>query len=163
MLFAFTGTKTPKTVVHKVSSVKTLHFPAYGRPPESEWFTFISFIQLSSSGSLVVPGFQLTAFQWVFQYFNLACQGWCEHEWPAQHATATPVNIPGMNWNSGVRPPGLSSVLSLTNALVAECKQIPTAMLEYLVESILRRVKAILAAKGRMNVNGFWNGMLNNP
>ena len=39
----------------------------------------------------------------------------------------------------------------LTNALVAERKQVPTAMFQHLVESYPRRVKAVIAAKGGTN------------
>jgi hypothetical protein len=51
-------------------------------------------------------------------------------------------------WASPNRPP---SVPNLTNALVAEWKQVPTAMVQHLVESLPRRVKAVIAAKGGTN------------
>ena len=42
---------------------------------------------------------------------------------------------------------GPKSVPDLTNALVAEWKQVPTAMFQHLVESLPRRVEADIAAK----------------
>ena len=45
------------------------------------------------------------------------------------------------------RPNLQTSVPDLTNALVAEWKQVPAAMLQYLVESIPRRLEAVIAAK----------------
>ena len=46
------------------------------------------------------------------------------------------------------RPNRLTSVPDLTNALVVERKQVPAAMFQHLVESLPRRVEAVLAAKG---------------
>jgi hypothetical protein len=49
-------------------------------------------------------------------------------------------------------------VPDITNALVAEWKQVPAAMFKYLVESLPRRVKAVIAAKGvqlRINAHNF--------
>jgi hypothetical protein len=46
------------------------------------------------------------------------------------------------------RPNHPTSVPDLTNALVAEWKQVPTAMFQHLVESLHIRVEAIIAAKG---------------
>ena len=46
----------------------------------------------------------------------------------------------------------------LTNALVAEWKQVPAAMVQHLVESFPRRVEAVLAAVGdelHINANDF--------
>ena len=40
-----------------------------------------------------------------------------------------------------------TSVLDLTNALVAEWKQNPAAMFQHPVESLPRRVEAVIAAK----------------
>ena len=63
--------------------------------------------------------------------------------------TSTPSNTFGMNWNTDCEP-GLinpTSVPDLTNALVAEWKS-PAAMFQHLVESLPRRVEAVLAAKG---------------
>ena len=41
-----------------------------------------------------------------------------------------------------------TSVPDLTNTLVAEWKQVPAAMFQHLVESLLRRVEAVIALKG---------------
>jgi len=49
------------------------------------------------------------------------------------------------------RPNRSTSVPDLTNALVAEWKQIPAAMFQHLVESLPRRVEAVVAAKGGTN------------
>ena len=38
-------------------------------------------------------------------------------------------------------------VPNITNALVAECKEVPAAMFQHLVESLPRRVEAVIAAK----------------
>jgi hypothetical protein len=46
------------------------------------------------------------------------------------------------------RPHRPTSVLDLTNALVADWKKVPTAKFQDLVESLLRRVEADIAAKG---------------
>jgi hypothetical protein len=58
--------------------------------------------------------------------------------------TSTPSNTFGINWNADCEP-GLiapTSVPDLTNALV------PAAIFQHLVESLPRRVKAVVAAKG---------------
>ena len=41
-----------------------------------------------------------------------------------------------------------TSVLDLTNALMAEWKQVLSAMFQHLVESLSRRVEAVITAKG---------------
>ena len=46
------------------------------------------------------------------------------------------------------RPNHPTSVPDLTNALVAEWKKVSAAMLQHRVESLPRRVKAVIAAKG---------------
>jgi hypothetical protein len=40
---------------------------------------------------------------------------------------------------------------NITNALLAEWKQVPTAMFQHLVESFPRIVEAVIAAKGETN------------
>ena len=45
------------------------------------------------------------------------------------------------------RPNHPTSVPDLTNTLVAEWKQVPTAMFQHLVESLSKRVEAVIAAK----------------
>ena len=50
----------------------------------------------------------------------------------------------------------------LTNALVAEWKQVPAAMFQHLGESLPRRGEAVPAAKGdklHINAHDFWNEM----
>jgi hypothetical protein len=51
--------------------------------------------------------------------------------------TSTLMNTFGMNWNADY---------DRTNVLVAEWKQVPTAM-QHLVENLPRRVEAVIAAK----------------
>ena len=46
------------------------------------------------------------------------------------------------------RPNHTTSLPNLTNARVAEWKQVPAAMFQHLVESLPRRVEAVIAAKG---------------
>jgi hypothetical protein len=46
------------------------------------------------------------------------------------------------------RPNRPTSVPDQTNALVAERKQVPAAMFQHLVESLPRRVEAVIAANG---------------
>ena len=46
------------------------------------------------------------------------------------------------------RPNRPTSVPDLTNALVAERKKVPASMFQHLVESLPRRVEAVIAAKG---------------
>ena len=55
--------------------------------------------------------------------------------------TLIPSNTFGKNWNTGAMPNRPTSVLDLTNALVAEWKQVPAAMLQHLVEILPRRVE----------------------
>ena len=57
----------------------------------------------------------------------------------------------GMKWNANEMVRGLASrptSVILTNALVAEWKQVPAEMFQYLVESLPRRVEAVVAEKG---------------
>ena len=63
-----------------------------------------------------------------------------ELDWPLQGADLNPIehlwdNLP-------------KSVPDLTNALVAEWKQVPAAMFQHLVESLPRRVETVITAKG---------------
>ena len=44
--------------------------------------------------------------------------------------------------------PTQTSTPNLTNALVAEWKQVPTALFQHLVESLPRRVEAVVSVKG---------------
>ena len=64
--------------------------------------------------------------------------------------TSTPSNTFGMNWKADCEP-GLiapNQLPDLTNALMAEWKQVLTAMFQHLAESIPRRVEDVIAAKG---------------
>ena len=58
--------------------------------------------------------------------------------------TSTPSNTFGMNWNSDYEP----GQTDLTNALVTEWVQVSAAMFQNVVESLPRRVEAVIAAKG---------------
>jgi hypothetical protein len=60
------------------------------------------------------------------------------------------------------RPNRPTSVPDLTNALVAEWKQVPAAMFQYLVESLPRSVETVIAAKGgddQLHINAHDFGM----
>ena len=75
-----------------------------------------------------------------------------ELDWPAQSSDLNPIEH---LWNElerrlRARPNRPTSVPDLTNALVAEWKQIPTAMFQHLVESLPRRVVVVIAAKGTL-------------
>ena len=52
-------------------------------------------------------------------------------------------------------------MLDLTNALVAEWKQVPATVFQHLVESLPRRVEAVIAAKeDQLHINEMeWNEM----
>jgi hypothetical protein len=76
-----------------------------------------------------------------------------ELDWPAQSPELNPI---GHLWDElehrlRARPNRPKSVPDLTNALVAEWKQVPAAMFQHLVESLPRRVEAVIAAKGGTN------------
>ena len=62
--------------------------------------------------------------------------------------TATPSNTFGMNWNADCEP-GLiiQHQCSTSLMLMAEWKQVPAAMFQHLVESLPRRVEAVIAAE----------------
>ena len=62
---------------------------------------------------------------------------------------STPSNTFGMNWNSDCEPGLIAQHQCPTSLmLVAEWKQVPAAMFQHLVESLPRRVEAVIAAKG---------------
>ena len=74
-----------------------------------------------------------------------------ELDWPAQRSHD--LNLIEHLWDElecrlRARPNLPTSLPDLTNALVAEWKQIPAVMFQHLVESLLRRVEAVIAAKG---------------
>ena len=73
-----------------------------------------------------------------------------ELDWPAQRPDLNPIE---QLWDElerqlRARPDRPTSVPDLTNALVAEWKQVPAAMYQHLVESFPRRVEAVIEAKG---------------
>jgi hypothetical protein len=73
-----------------------------------------------------------------------------ELDWPALSPDLNPIEH---IWNElkrrlCARPNLQTSVLDLTNALVAEWKQDPAAMFQHLVQSLTRRVEAVAVAKG---------------
>ena len=71
-----------------------------------------------------------------------------ELDWPAQSPDVNPIEHlwDELERRLRARPNRPTSVSDLTNALVAEWKQIPTAMFQHLVESLPRRVGAVIAA-----------------
>ena len=74
-----------------------------------------------------------------------------ELSWSAQSLDLNPKEHLWDELESQVRarPNSPTSVPDLTNALVAEWKQVPTAMFQHLVEGLTKRVEAVTAAKGR--------------
>ena len=78
-----------------------------------------------------------------------------ELDWPAQSPDLT---SPPSNTNC---EPGPISESNLTNALVAEWKPVPRAKFQYLMESLPRRVEAVLVAKwgDQLDINAHHFGM----
>jgi hypothetical protein len=72
-----------------------------------------------------------------------------ELDWPAQSPDLNPIKHlwDELERRLQARPNHPTSVPDLTNALIAEWKQIPTAMFQHLVEILPRRVEAVIAAK----------------
>ena len=73
-----------------------------------------------------------------------------ELDWPKQSPDLNPIEhlwVELERWLRAmrIRP---TSVADLTNALVAEWKQVPAAMFQHLVESFPRRGEAVIEAKG---------------
>ena len=68
-----------------------------------------------------------------------------ELDWPVQHHIKHVWDE--LDHRLRARPNCPTSVPDLTNALVAEWKKAPAAMFQHLVESLSRRVEAVLAAK----------------
>jgi hypothetical protein len=59
--------------------------------------------------------------------------------------TSTPSNTFGINWNVGCELSQIAPHQSQTSLMfVAEWKQVPAAMLQHLVESLPRRVEAVI-------------------
>ena len=75
---------------------------------------------------------------------------WKKLDWPAQSPHLNPIEHlwDELERQLRSRPNRPTSVPDLTNALVAEWKQILAAMFQHVVESIPRRVEAVIAAKG---------------
>ena len=73
-----------------------------------------------------------------------------ELDWPAQSPDLNPMEHlwDELERRLRARPNRPTSLPDLTDALVAEWKQIPTAMFQHLVESLPRRAEAVIAAKG---------------
>jgi hypothetical protein len=67
-----------------------------------------------------------------------------------QALTSIPSKTFGMNWNVDCKPGLIAQRPDVTNALVAEWKQVHAAMFHHLVESLPSRVEAVIAAKGGM-------------
>ena len=76
-----------------------------------------------------------------------------ELDWPAQSPDHNPIKHlwDELERRLRARSNRPTSVPDLTNALVAEWKQIPAAMFQHPVESLPRRVEAVIAAKGGTN------------
>ena len=76
-----------------------------------------------------------------------------ELNWPAQSPDLNPIEHlwDELERQLQARPNRPTSVPDLTNALVAEWKQVPAAMFQHLVGSLPRRVEAVIAAKGATN------------
>ena len=75
-----------------------------------------------------------------------------ELDWPAQSPDLNPIKHlwDELDCRPGLIAQGLiaqNKVPYLTNALVAEWKQVPAAMFQRLVESLPRRVEAVIAEK----------------
>ena len=73
-----------------------------------------------------------------------------ELDWTAQSPDLNPIK---QLWEElgrrlRARPNRPTSEPDLTNALVAEWKQVPAAMFQHLVERLPRRLEAVIAAKG---------------
>jgi hypothetical protein len=73
-----------------------------------------------------------------------------ELDWPAQSPDLKPIDHlwDELERRLRARSNHPTSVPDLTNALVAEWEKVPAVMFKHLVESLPRRVEAIIAAKG---------------
>ena len=71
-------------------------------------------------------------------------------DWPAQRPALHPIEDlwDELECRLRARPNRPTSVPNLTNALVVEWKQVPATMFQHLVESLSRKVEAVIAAKG---------------
>ena len=73
-----------------------------------------------------------------------------ELDWPAQSPDHNPIEHvwDELGCQLRARPNHQTSMPDLTNALVAEWKQVPAAMSQHLVKSLPRRVEAVIATGG---------------
>ena len=73
-----------------------------------------------------------------------------ELDWHAQSPDVNPIEYlwDELEHRLRARPNRPTSVPVLTNALVAEWKQVPAAMFQHLVESLPRRVEDVILARG---------------
>ena len=74
-------------------------------------------------------------------------------DWPAQSPDLKPIEHlwDELERQLRARPNRPTLVPDLINALVAEWKQIPAAMFHHLMESLPRRVEAVIPGKGGTN------------
>jgi hypothetical protein len=79
-----------------------------------------------------------------------------QYDWPTQSPDLNPIEhlCDELECRLQARTNRPTSVPDLTEALVAEWKQVPAVMFRHLVEGLPRSVEAIIAAKW-----GFWNEM----
>ena len=85
-----------------------------------------------------------------------------ELDWPAQSPDLNPIEHIWDELECQLRasPNRPTSATNLTNALVAEWKKVPAAMFQRLVESLPRRVEAVITAKGdQLHINAHSFGM----
>ena len=83
-------------------------------------------------------------------------------DWPAQSPDLNPIKHlwDELERRLQAKPNHPTAAPNLTNALVAEWKQVPAAMFQHLVESLPRRVEAVKAAKGnQLHINSHDFGM----
>ncbi|KAK6308297.1 hypothetical protein J4Q44_G00215680 [Coregonus suidteri] len=86
-----------------------------------------------------------------------------ELDWPAQSPDLNPIKHlwDELGRRLRARPNRPRSVPDLANALVADWKQVPAEMFQYLVERLPRRVEAVIAAKGdQLHINAHDFGMI---
>ena len=81
------------------------------------------------------------------QFFGIDVE---EFDWPAHSPDLNPIEHlwDELECRLRARPIHPTSVPDLTNALVAEWKQVPAATFQHLQESLPRRVVSLIAAKG---------------